>query len=105
MSKRVLNNLTEEVRRKKEIEIERKMTLIFSLADIQESLITDIRSLGTEIDIYKFDMKRKINAIVKDTEEFRKEFNIAFQGMDKAKIEFGNITDELKEIIFNHLKM
>ena len=93
--------------RKKAIqrEIEIKMTLIFSLADIQEGLITDIQSLGTEIDIYKFDMKKKINAIKKDTELFRREFNVAFHGNEESKLQFGDATDDLKELIFKTLKL
>ena len=95
--------MTKEESIQREIEI--KTTLIFSLADIQEGLVTDIISLLQQKNIYKFSMKKRVNAIKHDTEVFRQEFNEVFGNQEDKQILFGESTDRIKEIIFKTLNL
>jgi hypothetical protein len=86
-------------------DINKKTALIFSLADIQEGLVVDIISKLKNSDLYHFDVKHSINAIQKQTEKFRAELNRAYKTTPEKKEEFGEVTDELKEIIFKILNI
>lgn len=81
-------------------EIKRKTVIINSLADIQESLAVDIISLLNEIGGYKYEQKRIINTIRKQTELFREDINMRYKGNEPMKENFGEITDMLKEFIY-----
>ena len=86
-------------------DINKKTALIFSLADIQEELVVDIISKLKSSSLYQFDVKKAINTIQKQTEKFRAELNRAYKQIPEKKLEFGEVTDELKEIIYQIVKV
>ena len=93
--------MSEETQR----QINIKTTLIFALADIQEELVVDIISRLKKERVYRFDTKKNVNAIKHSTEVFRTELNTTFKDQFDKKVEFGVVTDELKEIIFKALRL
>ena len=86
-------------------DINKKTALIFSLADIQEGLVVDITSQLQKNNLYQFDVKQSINIIKRQAERFRSELNRAYKTTPEKKEEFGDATDELKDIIFKILNI
>lgn len=86
-------------------DINKKTALIFSLADIQEELVVDILSKLQKANLYSFDVKHAINNMQRQTEKFRAALNNAYKDVPEKKEVFGEVTDELKEIIFTALKI
>ena len=82
-------------------EIKRKTVIINSLADIQEGLSVDIISLLKEVGGYRYESKKMINTIAKQTELFREDINRRYKGNEPMKENFGEITDMLKEFIYS----
>lgn len=92
--------MTNEELLEKISEIKRKTVIINSLADIQEGLSVDIISILKEIGGYRYESKKIINTISKQTELFREDINRRYKGNDDMKENFGEITDMLKEFIY-----
>lgn len=78
-----------------------KLKIIFILIDIIEGLIVDIQSLGQEIDIYKFNLKHKVEGTKKLLLDFRLFFNNILKDYPTKIIEFGFTADKLKDFIFD----
>ena len=81
-------------------EIKRKTVIINSLADIQESLAVDVIELLKSVGGYRYEPKKMINTIRKQTELFREDINQRYKGNEPMKENFGEITDMLKEFIY-----
>lgn len=86
-------------------DINKKTALIFSLADIQEELVVDIISKLKKNNLYNFDVKHAINNMQRQTAKFRAALNNAYKDVPEKKEIFGEVTDELKDIIFKALKI
>jgi hypothetical protein len=93
--------MTDEELLNKISEIKRKTVIINSLADIQEGLAVDIISLLKEVGGYRYESKKMINTIRKQTELFREDINRRYKGNEPMKENFGEITDMLKEFIYS----
>lgn len=91
-----------------------KTTLIYSLANIQEGYVRDIQSLMKTRDIltktvtrkvmYKFDIKKNIEALYKLIVSFRKNLNEHYKDNEQFKLAFGESTDNLQESIEELIK-
>lgn len=91
-------------------EIASKTNLIYALANIQEGYTVDIINLMQQRDfisssnisikskfIYKFDIKRTVNTLLRTTILFRENLNVHYKDNLKFKEVFGESTDLLEE--------
>lgn len=95
-------------------EIASKTTLLYSLANIMEGYIVDIKSAMlardiitnkvTKKKIYAFDIKKSVDAIHKNTILFRQDLNKHYKDNEKFKLDFGANTDLLEDVIKNVIK-
>lgn len=74
-------------------------SLIFVLADIQEDLVMDITKRLKQNAIYEFDVKFKVKAMKKLTEDFKTYFRRTYTKDMDNQLVFGEVADNLKEII------
>ena len=93
----------EQLKKLREVEI--KTSLIFSLMNFAEGLVVDIRSNLKNLEVYKFDIKHKIETIYKNTVDFRNELNFTFRKDTNQLLLFGDITEEIEKLISNRLKL
>ena len=95
-------------------EIASKTTLLYALANIMEGYTLDIKSAmlsrdiltqsSTKKKIYSFDVKKTVDAIYKNTVDFRNNLNKHFKDNETFKLEFGNSTDLLEDTIKEVIK-
>jgi predicted nucleic acid-binding Zn-ribbon protein len=71
--------------------------------DQAEKELTDIISLSKENDIYKQEIKHKLNTMRRHAEYFRNTLNAAFKNNPQGLEQFGEESDKLEEIIKREL--
>ena len=81
-------------------EIKRKTVIINSLADIQESLSVDVIELLKSIGGYRYESKKMINTIKKQTELFKIDINKRYKGNEPMIENFNEVTNMLKTFIY-----
>lgn len=80
------------------------------LADIQETLITELEQDSIRLEVYEFDVKMKIKQLKKMTEAFRTYFNRTMEKRDsdyklEKQLNFGEDGDELRELIYKAVEL
>jgi hypothetical protein len=95
-------------------EVASKTTLLYSLANIMEGYIVDIKSTMLAIDvitqtvtkkqIYAFDIKKAVNAIHRNTVLLRQDLTKHYKDNEKFKLDFGANTDLLEDTIKDVIK-
>ena len=95
-------------------EIASKTTLIYSLANIMEGYIVDIKSAMLAVDVltqtvtkkqvYAFDIKKAVNAIHKNTVLLRQDLTKHYKDNENFKLDFGASTDLLEDVIKDVIK-
>ena len=95
-------------------EIASKTTLLYSLANIMEGYVVDIKSAmftrdvitqnSTKKKIYAFDIKKSVDAIYKNTVLFRQDLNKHYKDNEHFKLDFGESTDLLENTIKDIIK-
>ncbi|MFV0392428.1 MAG: hypothetical protein ACK5KP_11195 [Paludibacteraceae bacterium] len=83
-------------------ELLKKTNLIFALADIQEGLAKDLESHAIRLNSFKYDVKKQIIAMQKNSEKFRGMATNILKEKGQEEI-FGIDSDYLKDIIFKEL--
>lgn len=95
-------------------EISSKTTLIYALSNIMEGYIVDIKSNMLAIDIltktitkkqiYAFDIKKAVNTIHRNTVLLRQDLTKHYKDNEKFKLDFGESTDLLEDVIKDVIK-
>lgn len=88
----------------------KRTNLIWVLADIQETLITELEQDPIRLEVYEFDVKMKIKQLKKMTEAFRTYFNRTMEKRDsdyklEKQLNFGEDGDELRELIYKAVEL
>ena len=99
----------------KQLKVNKLTSIIYAMSNIQEGYIVEIRQLLKEIDIenssnpnhkdlYKFNIRENVELISNTTISFRNNLNRHYKDKPHLKLEFGEATDMLEELIDKTIK-
>ena len=80
-----------------------KTNLIWIYMDQAEKELTDIIQLSKQNDLYKQEMKQKLNAMRRTADSFRDTLNAAFKNEPEELERFGEESDKLEALIKREL--
>lgn len=80
-----------------------KTNLIWIYMDQAEKELTDIIHLSKENDLYKQELKQKLNAMRRTADYFRETLNTAFKDNPAELERFGEESDKLEQLIKREL--